>query len=147
MSTTGSIPLIGNQRIGIQAQVSKQSNFSRYYNYIYVVGAFLSLISNLTKADHNIALYGYLFIVTRYLPNLKFQAKIILLASMAVDVLWFTFIHLGIWDSDNYSKLVPWESGVRSWTFWTVIINMILKGFIAAVLFFCDTTRPRPLSA
>ena len=120
-------------------QTKKPSPFSIYFSYLYLFGGFVSLIANLSKADVNIVLYAFLYVVMRHSPQLKPPFRLLLVFSIVIDVLWMIFVHLTAYDSAQFFKLVPWESGLRTWTFWMVVINLIIKSLIATVLFFFDS--------
>ena len=42
---------------------------SRYLVVLLIVGAIMSMITNLTRADYNLPIYAYLFIVTMYMHS------------------------------------------------------------------------------
>ena len=136
LSTTGVPPKAGGPEL-------RQSNLSNYFSYLYLFGGFISLVCNLSKADVNIALYAFLYLIMRHAPQLKAPFKLLLVFSIVIDILWVIFVHLTTYESAQFFKLVPWESGLRSWTFWMSVVNLGIKSFVAAVLFFCDTNKMR----
>ena len=108
--------------------------------YVCATGMFFSMISNLTKADYNIALFFFVYLTHMYSQNLKFQCKFLLVYSIVIDVLWAAFIHYTVYSSSQFVKLVPWESSNRATGSVMVFLNMALKGFLSAIFFLCDNS-------
>ena len=106
--------------------------------YIYMLGGILSVISSNSRADYNIAIFGFLYIVSKYYPSLKKDGTYLLLFSIVVDLVWIYFIDWKIIESAAHTKLAPRQSSVNNWTFWTVIANCGLKVFVAAQLQLCS---------
>lgn len=57
---------------------------------------------------------------------------------MIVDVIWFFFIYLSIYASDDYSALAKWERGVQKTCLVVAIINFILKIVSILLSFFFE---------
>ena|SRR3990167_3146992 len=105
--------------------------------YIYLLGGVLSLVSSNTRADYNIAIYAFLYIVTKHYPTLKKDGANLLLFSIVIDLLWVYFIEWKIIESDAHARLAPRQSSVNSWTVWTVLANCGLKVFVGIQLQIC----------
>ena len=114
------------------------SKFMKYFVYLYALGGALSLVANLTKADVSIVLYLFLYVASVYFPHQKVMGLYLLTFSLIVDVFWMIFVHIKVYESDSYFKVVPWEVSIRRWTVYTVIANMGVKIIVGAGLIFCD---------
>ena len=119
-----------------------KNKFTKYLIYVYILGGFLSLIANLTKADVNLPIYAFLWASTMYIPSQKMNGIVVLGASLIVDIFWIFFIHIRIYDSNDHFKLAPWENSSRAWGLWTTIINMVLKIGVGAVIYFSEKKKP-----
>lgn len=58
--------------------------------------------------------------------------------SIAVDLIWFFFIYLAIWTSDDYSALAGWERGIQKCCLIVGIINLVLKVISILLAFVFD---------
>lgn len=60
------------------------------------------------------------------------------IASIAIDFIWFFFIYLAIWATDDYNNLAGWERGIQKTCLVVAIINFVLKIASIALSFFFE---------
>ena len=116
--------------------VNSKLNSSLFY--ICFLGGILSVVANNSRADYNIAIFGFLYIVSKHYPNLKKDGLYLLILSVIVDAIWIYFIDWKIIESPSFTKLAPQQSSVNTWTFWSVVANCGLKILAAVQLQLCS---------
>lgn len=95
--------------------------------YLFLLGAVLGAIGCLGRADYNLPVFLFAYIAWSYLRRQKYYVVLMFIASIALDFIWFFFIYLAIWCTDDYSNLAGWERGIQKTCLVVAIINFVLK--------------------
>lgn len=95
---------------------------------LFLVGAALGALGSVGRADYNLPVFLFAFVVWHYLPNQQLNAMILFAFSLLVDFIWLVAVGRATWGSKAYKALAPWETGVHK-----MVVGVVLAGLVVKV--------------